>query len=305
MEKVNKCFNCGHSKIVDYTKVPDRHYGIKGEYTMSKCENCELVFMDPMPNEIELASFYPEDSYYSYHIDIYKEEGWLKKIMRKILFLDFTVKDPFFAKVGSILDIGCGNGWTLFQFKKKGWQVAGVEPSKIGAEIGNKAGLNIFNGDLMGAKFDSNSFDYIRSNHSFEHIHNPNEILSEVHRILKNDGKLLIGVPNIGGVNSKVFKDYWYYLGAPVHTFNYNSKTLCEILIKNGFKIEKVNYNSTWAGILGSIQIYLNRSTEKKSDEGFIFNFVPLRILASIIAKVENFFGVGDCIEVIAILNKK
>ena len=39
MEKVSKCYNCESSNLVDYTKVPDRHYGIKGEYLMSKCEN--------------------------------------------------------------------------------------------------------------------------------------------------------------------------------------------------------------------------------------------------------------------------
>jgi SAM-dependent methyltransferase len=301
MEKVCKCYNCEGSNIVNYTKVPDRHYGIKGEYTMSKCENCGLVFMDPMPNSSELSSFYPEESYYSYHIDIYKEASLFKRILKSIFFLQIKVTDVNFNKIGNVLDLGCGNGWKLFQYKKKGWGVYGVEPSKVGSEIGNKADLNIFNGDLFGANFDSDFFDYIRSNHSFEHIHNPNEILNELNRIMKYDGKIMIGIPNINGLVSKIFGDYWYYLGAPVHTVNYNPKTITEILNKNGFKVTSINYCSNWAGILGSIQIYLNRKSIKNSEQGFIFNFVPFRILAGFVASILNLFKMGDCIEVIAV----
>ena len=39
------------------------------------------------------------------------------------------------------------------------------------------------------------SFDYVRSYHSFEHMSNPRETLADIHRILKPDGKLMIGVP--------------------------------------------------------------------------------------------------------------
>lgn len=303
MEKILSCYNCSSSELKLFANVPDRHYGIKGHFTMSICNSCGLVFMDPMPSDIELANFYPQESYYSYHVDIFKKELWIKTFFRKILFLETGTNDPSFEKPGSILDIGCGNGWKLFEYKQKGWSVRGVEPSKVGSSVGNQAGLNIFNGDLLSAKFEPNSFDYIRSNHSFEHIHNPNDILQEIHKLLKVGGTLFIGVPNIGGYIAKCFKDYWYYLGAPVHTFNYDVDTLSQILIKNGFKVKKVNYSSNFAGILGSIQIYLNRGTDKSSENGFVFNFIPFRIIAGLVSKILNVLRKGDCIEIIATKN--
>jgi SAM-dependent methyltransferase len=300
MNKIVNCINCNSKEFKPFANVPDRHYGIKGNFTLDKCKNCGLVFLNPMPTEKELTAFYPQESYYSYHIDIFKKNP-IKDFFKKLFLMDNSVKEPKFNKPGKILDIGCGNGWVLYQFKLKGWEVYGVEPSKIGSEIGNKAGLNIFNGELLSASFDNLKFDYVRSNHSFEHIHNPNEIINEIHRILKSNGKLLIGIPNINGINAKIFNKYWYYLGAPVHTFNYCEKTITEILNKNGFKIEKINYNSNWSGVLGSIQIYLNRKNQKISHDGFLVNFMPLRFLFNVIAKTQNLFKVGDCIEIIAV----
>lgn len=300
MNTITNCYNCHSTNLVNHANVPDRHYGIKGEFNLSKCAQCGLVFMNPMPTEEELKSFYPEESYYSYHVDIYRQISPLKNWLIRLTCLDTIPKDVSFSSPGTVLDIGCGNGWNLYQYKQQGWKVAGVEPSKIAAEIGNQAGLNIYNGDLLSAGFEANSFDYIRLNHSFEHIHNPDEILSEIHRILKPDGKVFIGVPNIAGVNSKIFKKYWYYLGAPVHTFNYNTDTLRQMLEKNNFKVIKTNYNGNWAGFLGSIQIYLNRKSGKPSDQGFFVNFVFFKMVSGFIAKIQNLFHSGDCIELIA-----
>jgi len=301
MEKIVKCPNCGSSALVEKYMTKDRHYGNAGNFRLDVCRSCKLVFMNPMLNDIELSNYYPEESYYAYHEEIIvkrKQRGAIKRLVSKIIFgsdkLD-KLENP-----GKILDIGCGNGWVLYKYKKAGWQVAGVEPSKIATELGNKAGLNIFNGTLLQAKFKNDEFDFIRSNHSFEHIYNPNETLSEIYRILKPNGELLIGVPNIAGLNSKLAGKYWFYLGAPVHTFNYSPKNLKMMLTKHGFEVSKVRYVGGANGILGSIQIYLNRNTGRPSSEGKIIKSRALQILAVLVGRVQNLFHIGDCMEVIA-----
>jgi SAM-dependent methyltransferase len=300
MKEVVNCPNCNSGSKVAFYNVPDRHYGIKGKFSYSKCAGCSLVFIDPMPNDSELMAFYPEDSYYSYNVAIVKEDPLWKVLLRKVLFLEYKTKDPSFSKPGCMLDIGCGNGWFIYTMRNKGWDVKGVEPSKAGAEAGRRmANLDIHHGDLLSANYPSGRFDYIRSNHSFEHIPNPNEVLREVHRILKPGGKAFIGVPNINSFNGKVFGPHWYYFGAPVHTFNYSDKTLSELLRKHGFKNIEVKYNSNYNGILGSIQIMLNRNSGKKSHEGFVFNFFPFKVISGLFAKVLNVGKTGDCIEVI------
>lgn len=300
MQQISNCPNCNSNSLADYLKAKDRHYGNTGEYATSICKNCSLVFMNPMPNDDELAGFYPPETYYSFHESIKNQQSPLKQKIFKLLCINFPTHDAKFPTPGRILDIGCGNGYSLVKYKNTGWEVFGVEPSSVAAKVGNENGLNIFCGTLIDAKFPDNHFDYIRSNHSFEHVYNPNETLKEIHRVLKPGGKLFIGVPNIKGLMPKIFKQYWYYFGLPVHTFNYNPASLSAMLNKHNFIVEKTIHNSTWAGILGSIQVYLNRNTNKLSGDGFLLKFKPFKPVAGVFARLFNLLKMGDCMEIIA-----
>jgi SAM-dependent methyltransferase len=293
-----KCSLCGSEALEQAYITHDRHYGIEGTFTLSKCTSCGLVFVNPMPTEDYLTSLYPP-TYYSYQDFYEKDLSTIGKIYKKYL-VNIGTRDPHFKTPGKILDIGCGSGQFLYKMKKKGWIVSGVEVSESAAKLGNELEqLNIYNGNLLQAKFPGASFDYIRSNHSFEHITNPEEVLQEIHRILKPGGKLLIGVPNIVSFNARLFKKYWWYLGAPVHTYNYSVSTLSRMLEKHGFKVERVTHTGDYSGILGSFQIYLNKNSKRKSGEGFFINSRIFRIIAHWIAKVLNRLGSGDAIEII------
>lgn len=290
------CALCqGFQHELIYT-TKDRHYGIKGEFNIYKCKSCELVFIKPLLSESELNELYPQN-YYAYQ-DFKDKSSLLQRINRRFV-LKIGTRDPKFEKPGKMLDVGCGSGKFLYSQREKGWETYGVEVSKAAAEFGRKAaGLDIFGGNLVDAAFESNTFDYVRSNHSFEHITNPGEVLDEVYRILKPGGKLMIGVPNINGLAAKMFGKYWWYLGAPVHPFNYSDKTLPRVLAKHQFKVEKVAYNSDFNSLLGSWQIYLNRNNGKLSTDGFFINNYVLKVINHWSAKVLDACGMGDCIEI-------
>lgn len=286
------------SQQKEWYLAKDRHYGIPGLYRIVRCADCSLMFLNPMYSDEELSSLYPTD-YYAYQ-DNFQHARW-KEIVKRILCYRRGTKDPSFRAPGRVLDVGCGSGWFLREMRKAGWETDGVEISVAAAELGRKiAGLNIFPGTLEQASFASESFDYVRSNHSFEHISCPNETLKEIHRILKPEGKLLIGVPNVASLNAMVFRQYWWYLGAPVHTFTYSVKTLSQLLKKHGFGVEKVAYNSDFAGILGSFQIWQNRGNGRRSTEGSAINSPFLRLPCHWVAKFIDLLKMGDAIEITA-----
>jgi SAM-dependent methyltransferase len=296
------CILCGSSNFERLYKTHDRHYGIKGDYYVCQCDDCKLTFIDPMPSENELTNMYPDDFYaYQDFFEDKKKAHVIKSIIKKILLLSIGTKDPTFENPGCVLDVGCGSGKFLYDMREKGWNVYGVEVNVNAAKLGkNAAGINIFAGNLHNASFPDNYFDYIRSNHSFEHIVNPHETLSEIYRILKPGGSLLIGVPNVDGLNSKVFKSHWWYRGVPVHTYGYSVSTLSRILEQHSFKINKVTYNSDYSGILGSFQIYLNRKKNKLSTEGFAISNIFLIAIFQRISKLFDIFKLGDAIEIIS-----
>lgn len=305
MINILECPVCNSRNISLKYRVPDRHYRNEGMFTLDRCKDCGLVFLNPMYTDEELGKFYPEESYYAYHTEFDKVpvKNSFKRRLLNFFLLESGKKNIPDGENKKVLDIGCGNGWVLNQYRQKGWSVFGVEPGMAAAEAGNKAGLNIFHGTLLQAKFNANEFDLILTNHSFEHIYNPNEVLLEVFRILKPDGKIVMGIPNYSGLNRRITGKYWYFLGAPVHTFNYSVNNIKLLFAKQNFKVTGVRHVSGLLGIIGSFQIFLNRRNKKTSEEGFFINSKFFRLAGHYISKFQNLIKVGDCIEVTAVKN--
>jgi SAM-dependent methyltransferase len=260
------------------------------------------MFLNPMYSEEELSALYPAD-YYAYQ-DNFRRRRW-KEILKAVVGFRIATKDPGFPAPGRMLDLGCGSGWFLRDMRDKGWEVHGVEINSAAAELGRRqAQLDIFAGTIQQANFPTDHFDYVRSNHSFEHITCPNETLEEIRRVLRPGGKLMIGVPNVAGLNARLFQEYWWYLGAPVHPFTYSVDTLSRFLKKHEFGILEVNYNSDCSGILGSVQIWLNRNNGRRSTEGALVNNPVLKIATQWMAKGVDLFRLGDAVEIVATKDK-
>ncbi len=292
------CPLCDSPRQVEIYVAKDRHYGIQGWFRLVQCADCRLIFLNPMFTDEELAALYPND-YYAYQDHFQNHSA--KEVLRRLLGLRIRTRDPRFGKPGNILDVGCGSGWFLRGMRAQGWNAYGVEVNPAAARMGKeKEGLDIFCGPLQGAGFEEDFFDYVRLNHSFEHMTSPHETLAEIRRILKPTGKLMIGVPNVDGLNARLFRQYWWYLGVPVHPFGYSVQTLSRLLRRHRFAVAKITYNSDYSGILGSFQIWLNRHTQKKSSEGNAINSMVLKVLSQRMAKVLDLFKVGDAIEITA-----
>ena len=295
---LTECPLCGGQELKLFRMASDAHYRIPGCYRIDECRQCALVFLNPQPDCASLMALYPKDSYYAYHDHSIKPPA-LKRLLSRWL-LNIETKDPIFSAPGKFLDVGCGSGAYLNKMRASGWETFGVEVSQAAAETGQKLKLNIFNGTLTEAAFPEASFDYIRLNHSLEHILDPNETIAEIRRILKPSGKLMIGVPNIASATFRIFDLWWYYLAPPIHIFHYTPATLSLLLEKHGLIPERVEYNSNYHGLLEGFQIMLNRGTSHTADEGWLANSRILRVLAHRAAKVFDLLKVGDCMEITA-----
>ncbi len=244
---------------------------------------------------------YPSDFYAFQEQKSTSEEGVARKLKRALM-PSLYVRDPEFDTPGRLLDSGCGTGWSLLKFKRLGWECIGVEPSAAAALIGRERyRLDIRAGTVHTERFPDEHFMYIRCNHSLEHDPDPGATLREFRRILRKDGRLLIGVPNIDSAPARWFGKYWWYLGAPVHTYNFSSAHLSRLLKRHGLAVECVRYTGNYAGIVGSLQIYLNRRRpERTSSEGWVFNSKLCRVAGQAVSVILNALGRGDSIEVIS-----
>lgn len=296
----HKCPVCGDTRREIVYIARDRHYKIPGEWNVARCGSCGLVQLTPMPSADDLMKLYPED-FYAFQ-DMGKKQQGLVGQIKRLLFKTLHVSDPKFDRPGRVLDSGCGTGWSLIAFKDRGWECVGVEPSNAAAAFGRQTyGLDIRGGTVHGECFPDAHFNYIRSNHSLEHDPICGDTISEFRRIIREDGKLLIGVPNIDSWPARWFGEYWWYLGAPVHTYNFTLRHLSVLLKKHGFEIISVRYCGNFGGVLGSMQIYRNRNDASMvSTDGSLINSNILKLLGQVISAILNLFHKGDAIEIVA-----
>ena len=95
-----------------------------------------------------------------------------------------------------ILDLGCGEGYIWKYLKSKGYDASGVDYPEVDAE--------------EKLPFESNSFDVVICKSLFEHIANITGLTSEISRILKSGGLLIMTTNN-------TLKSYKSFLSDPTH----------------------------------------------------------------------------------------
>jgi 2-polyprenyl-3-methyl-5-hydroxy-6-metoxy-1,4-benzoquinol methylase len=310
VKKIEFCDLCGGKEFEFLFSGHDWTQNIKGDYSLYRCTECGLFFINPQPTEREIAEHYQSHKYYSFRGTV---PAW-----KKMFYKTFYSKkaNPFLELVffpllplprstkimlgGRFLDVGCGAGSFLALMKYFNMDCHGVEPGKFDEQFAKENNLKIKNCTLLEANFPDNYFDVITLNHVFEHVSNPAETLRELHRILKPGGTLILAVPQSDCIAYKIFGRYWVQLDIPRHLFTFSKKTIKEYAKKTEFKIEKMRYNSTSFQFLGSFLYWANNNRKQQkylTDKNFVgsplFNFLLLPI-----AYICNFLKTGDQLEI-------
>lgn len=232
------CNNCKSKKYSILWKNV-RNWEFPEKFRIVKCFSCGLVFLSPRPRRLFISNYYAKESYWgtdlgdtNSHLPIdwkkQREEGY-RNIYKKI----FQEKSH-----GSILDIGAGTGVFLSKFKEKDWQVSGIEYSKDAATYSKRVfGLDIKSGDFLDYSIKRNTYDVIVLNNSLEHLYSPKETLEKAHFVLKNDGLLVITVPNFNSIGAYLFGKHWFPLQPPIHLFHFTYQSLSSMLRGVGFRV--------------------------------------------------------------------
>lgn len=231
-----KCTACGseeHNMIL--VAEDSRLHTTNEKFNLFQCRQCGLVYVNPRPAREEIGKFYPRD--------YYGKQGLMGNVLAKLLQYTKIQKIVSFKNKGRILDVGCGDGGFLLHFKERGWEVYGVDISEASYKLASeKIRWGIFNCELEDCHFPDRYFDVITLNHVLEHMLDPSGELREVHRILKDDGILLISTPNIDSLQFKICKERWLGLDLPRHIYHYSPGTITAILEKSGFNIVGIAY---------------------------------------------------------------
>lgn len=170
--------------------------------------------------------------------DYHRDEQYLQEdklfgniFARRVKIITDLIRPP-----GLALEIGCSTGILLSQLKKKGWDVMGVEVSKLSAQEATKKDLEVFNG-----KFEdfhsSKKFDLVILNHVLEHLNDPLKIIEQIFSLLTDRGAILIDVPNFGSLSARIQKNTWPLLLPSEHLWHFTEESLIRLLTAKNFEI--------------------------------------------------------------------
>lgn len=161
-----------------------------------------------------------------------------------------------------ILDIGCGNGYLLYQFRNSFNSLVGLEFSKHRLL---QAKINMADCDFTAvqgsaenmSEIVTNSIDRIVSADTIEHIPDVYSAIDEMYRVLKPGGILVMNTPNIAFVKKRLLLCFGrfpstsqpneglgsdvLYDGGHLHYFTFRSLRL--LLQRSGFIVDrKIGY---------------------------------------------------------------
>ena len=224
----------------------------KTKYTVVKDTEFGYLRADPIPTEEEVNKYYLEE-FYAQNKEKFNNSA-LETQLEESDFFKAKYENYFSTcekihgslKDKSVYDIGFGFAQALLFFKNKGMHVFGIEPSVEGYEFAKKNNLDVMQGSIESTFTDvKQKHDVVTLLNVLEHLRNPAEVLVNIkNKLLKNDGLLIIDVPNdFNDFQEVANKEYdlnqWWFF-PPRHINYFSSGTLSNLLDKCGYEVKYV-----------------------------------------------------------------
>jgi 2-polyprenyl-3-methyl-5-hydroxy-6-metoxy-1,4-benzoquinol methylase len=192
-----------------------------------------LVCTDPA--HAALADALYGESYYTERNAYLEDSGIFLRMFGRILDQVQRYKPS-----GRLIDIGCGVGQLLQVAQARGYQVSGCDISPWATDYARQAGYDVQTGPLESLRYRSHSFDIAVASHTLEHVPAPLPFLQEVHRILHDEGLVVIAVPNFASVMAQAMRSRWAGLLPDQHLSHFTPRTLRAMLGRAGFRTLQV-----------------------------------------------------------------
>ena len=147
-------------------------------------------------------------------------------------------------KQGRILDIGCGGGSRLpTPLIPFGVEISEFLADQADSKMRERGGYCINAPAVEGVEqFPSNFFNGVLLRSFLEHETQPLRLIKGMHRILEENGRAYIRVPNFSSVNRRVMGSKWCGFRFPDHVNYFTKNSLTEMAESAGFRVKILNW---------------------------------------------------------------
>lgn len=226
--------------ICESSLVQAYHHDLNGN-KISICKNCNVQFMNPVYSDAYLDDYYSKYTSEEYSQSVIDEQRYTAND-----YLSLVSKIS--GRTGSMLDYGCGNGEHSNIGIQRGWDVVGYDVDcTIAKIISDKYNFEYLCDPFEEVDWNNKSFDLVYANQVVEHLKDPIKALKIIHGIVKDDGLVLVAVPNIYSLSRRIkfliekmgFRKgkVGKYYDAEHHIFYYNKNSISNMLKVAGFDV--------------------------------------------------------------------
>ena len=141
-----------------------------------------------------------------------------------------------------ILDAGCGSSVIIQSLNN----AIGMDFLFPKLRFLRRYGIPLAQGSAAALPFKDDSFDCVISSEVIEHVPYDDALFTEMRRVLKEDGTLILGTPDYATLGWRIIEPI-YGLLIPggyhdEHITHYTQSTLTDILQRHGFEVEQTAY---------------------------------------------------------------
>lgn len=290
------CPICSSSELIPFLDCKD-YYASGEEFHLVKCKSCEFALTQDFPSEEIIGKYYNVPDYIS-HSDTHK--GIINKLYHIARAIALKSKAKTIIKysnkkTATLLDIGCGTGYFLNKMKQKKWIVTGIEKDEGARKYAkSKFDLDTHAHDYLFQLSDKQK-DVITMWHVLEHVEKLNETLAKIYQVLKENGTLIIALPNKDSFDAKAYSNHWAAYDVPRHLWHFSPNDFELLANKHNFSLVDIKPMYFDA-------FYISMLSEKYKGTG-LATFIGLT--KGGIYFLRSLFNKNKCSSVIYILQKR
>lgn len=222
-----------------FLKVKD--YSVSGEeFQLIHNKTYGFLETSPQPEAKRLSDYYKTEDYIS-HTD--SKRNLFEKVYHLVRSISLKKKlkliNSFQSLEKNLLDVGCGTGDFLQVAQQNNWNISGIEPNEQARQIANqKTNNSVFDSEQL-VKFKNHSFDVITLWHVLEHLPNLEQQVLTLKTLLKENGTLIVAVPNHKSNDAKHYKNFWAAYDVPRHLWHFNQDSISKLFALQNMQVVK------------------------------------------------------------------
>jgi SAM-dependent methyltransferase len=196
----------------------------------------------PVPQESPFnENYFKEGPYAKVSFGKYSQYWWSNRYYARLVM-------KYGPSRGRVLEVGCGLGHLLIWLAGR-YDVVGTDINESALQ---EARRNLPEGNFLGMSgenlkaFPDQSFQVVISKHVVEHLHQPENAIAEMSRVLSLDGLLILATPNLDSPMRAWKKEKWVGYKDPTHISLKRPAEWLDYLRSNRLKPVRIFSDGFW-----------------------------------------------------------